>query len=68
MTKQTVAGRVRLVAENKEDAELLCHTLHALPSLGQVEGVTLVFARPRLGRKGEWLVYGTVVVEVADAC
>lgn len=68
MTKQPISGSVRLVAERKEDAALLCHTLHALPALGQVEGVTVVFARPKPGRKGEWLVYGTVAVEVEDAC
>ena len=66
MTKQTISGSVRLVAESKEDAELLCNTLDSLPELGQVAGVTVVFASPRSGRRGEWLVYGTVVVEVED--
>lgn len=66
MTKRTISGRVRLVAECKEDAELLCHTLTSLPTLGQVAGVTIVFASPKPGRRGEWLVYGTVAVEVED--
>ncbi|NOK71570.1 MAG: hypothetical protein GFH25_541324n13 [Chloroflexi bacterium AL-N10] len=66
MTKHTISGSVRLVADTKEDAELLCHTLHSLPVLGQVAGVTVVFARPKPGRRGEWLVYGTVAVEVED--
>ena len=64
MSTRKVAGNLRLVAERTEDAALLCHTLHALPTLGQVAGVTVVFARPKPGRKGAWLVYGTVVVEV----
>ena len=44
MTKHTISGSIRLVAENKEDAALLCHTLHALPTLGQVTNrLTLPF-------------------------
>ena len=62
MTKHTISGSVRLVAERKEDAALLCHTLHALPALGQVDGVTVVCARPKQGRRNEWLVSGTAVV------
>lgn len=66
MSTRKISGSIRLVAERKEDAELLCTTLASLPELGQVEGVTVVFASPRSGRRGEWLVYGTVVVEVED--
>ena len=66
MTKQPISGSIRLVAERKEDAELLCTTLTSLPTLGQVEGVTVVCARPKPGRSGAWLVYGTVAVEVED--
>lgn len=66
MSTRTISGSIRLVAENKEDAALLCTTLTSLPALGQVDGATVVCASPRQGRRGEWLVYGTVVVEVED--
>ena len=66
MTTQRITGSLRLVAERKEDAELRCTTLTSLPAWGEVAGVTVVFARPKQGRWSEWLVYGTVVVEVAD--
>ena len=67
ITKPTISGSIRLVSDTKEDAELRCTTLISLPTWGQVDGVTVVCARPKLGRKSEWLVYGTVVVEVEDA-